>query len=168
MARRATGAAREGRGDVSEIEEILKQVPMDQVAAALGLDPRAAEAATRVVIPALLGGMKANAADPAGAESLATAVAQHDASALGADLDQIDTKDGQRIVDNVFGEQTIAVVAHGGTIAAYLATVLDIHRSLWMTVENTSISVVRLHADGPTVVAVNDCHHLYDPVLGAS
>jgi hypothetical protein len=96
---------------VSEIEEILKQVPMDQVAAALGLDPRAAEAATRVVIPALLGGMKANAADPAGAESLATAVAQHDASALGADLDQIDTKDGQRIVDNVFGEQTIAVVA---------------------------------------------------------
>jgi hypothetical protein len=96
---------------VSEIEEILRQVPMDQVAAALGLDPRAAEAATRVVIPALLGGMKANAADPAGAESLANAVAQHDASALGADLDQIDTTDGQRIVDNVFGEQTIAVVA---------------------------------------------------------
>jgi hypothetical protein len=84
---------------------------MEQVAVALGLDPRAAEAATRVVIPALLGGMRANAADPAGAESLATAVAQHDTSALGADLDQIDTKDGQRIVDNVFGEQTIAVVA---------------------------------------------------------
>ena len=96
---------------MSEIEDILKQVPMDQVAAALGLDPRTAEAATRVVIPALLGGMKANAADPAGAESLATAVAQHDTSALAGDFGQIDTEDGQRIVDNVFGEQTIAVVA---------------------------------------------------------
>jgi probable phosphoglycerate mutase len=62
--------------------------------------------------------------------------------------------------------ETIAVVAHGGTISAYLAHVFDIHRSLWMTVENTSISLVRLHTDGATVVAVNDCHHLYDPVLG--
>ena len=62
--------------------------------------------------------------------------------------------------------ESIAVVAHGGTIGAYLASVLDIHRSLWMTVENTSISLVRIGGPGPTVVAVNDCHHLYDPVLG--
>jgi len=25
---------------------------------------------------------------------------------------------------------------------------------------------VRVSADGPTIVTVNDCHHLYDPVLG--
>ncbi len=62
--------------------------------------------------------------------------------------------------------ESIAVVAHGGAIGAYLASVLGIHRSLWMTVENTSISVVRIADNGPTVVAVNDCHHLYDPVLG--
>ena len=62
--------------------------------------------------------------------------------------------------------ESIAVVAHGGTIGTYLASILGIHRSLWMTVENTSISVVRINDDGPTVVAVNDCHHLYDPVLG--
>lgn len=62
--------------------------------------------------------------------------------------------------------ESIAVVAHGGTIGCYLASVLGIHRSLWMTVENTSISVVRITDAIPTVVTVNDCHHLYDPVLG--
>ena len=52
---------------MSEIDEILNQVPMDQVAAALGVDQSEAEEATRTAIPALLGGMQANAADPAGA-----------------------------------------------------------------------------------------------------
>jgi hypothetical protein len=91
---------------MSEIDEILNQVPMDQVAAALGVDRSEAEEATRTAIPALLGGMQANAADPAGAASLMSAVEQHDPSVLGSGLDQIDTQDGQRIVQNVFGEQT--------------------------------------------------------------
>jgi hypothetical protein len=99
---------------MSEIDEILSQVPMDQVAAALGVDQSEAEEATRTAIPALLGGMQANAADPAGAASLTNAVAQHDTTALGADLDQIDTQDGERIVQNVFGEQTPDVMARLG------------------------------------------------------
>ncbi len=61
--------------------------------------------------------------------------------------------------------QTIAVVAHGGSINAYLAHLLGIHRSLVLTVENTSLTVVRVGASGPTIVTANDCHHLYDPVL---
>ncbi len=61
--------------------------------------------------------------------------------------------------------QTIAVVAHGGSINAYVAHLLGIHRSLVLTVENTSITVVRVGASGPTIVTANDCHHLYDPVL---
>ncbi|MEP6651331.1 MAG: DUF937 domain-containing protein [Lapillicoccus sp.] len=99
---------------MSEIDEILSQVPMDQVAAALGVDQGEAEEATRTAIPALLGGMQANAADPAGAASLTSAVEQHDDSALGADLDQIDTQDGEKIVQNVFGDQTSDVVARLG------------------------------------------------------
>jgi hypothetical protein len=91
---------------MSEIDEILSQVPMDQVAAALGVDRSEAEEATRTAIPALLGGMQANAADPAGAASLMSAVEQHDPAVLGSDLDQIDTQDGQQIVQNVFGAQT--------------------------------------------------------------
>jgi probable phosphoglycerate mutase len=63
--------------------------------------------------------------------------------------------------------QRIAVVVHGGVINAYISHLLDVHRSLWMTVENTSITLVRLHEHAfPTIVSINDCHHLYDPVLG--
>lgn len=72
-----------------------------------------------------------------------------------------------RLADRHRG-QRIAVVAHGGSINAYVSHLLGVHRSLWMTVENTSVTLVRLSpTSGPTVVAVNDCHHLYDPVLGA-
>lgn len=99
---------------MSEIDEILSQVPMDQVAAALGVNQSEAEQATRTAIPALLGGMQANAADPAGAASLMSAVQQHDPSVLGSGLDQIDTHDGQRIVQNVFGEQTPDVMTRLG------------------------------------------------------
>jgi len=73
------------------------------------------------------------------------------------------------VVDRLASEhqgQTIAVVAHGGSINAYVAHLLGTHRSLLFTIENTSITAVRISADGPTIVTVNDCHHLYDPVLG--
>jgi hypothetical protein len=33
-------------------------------------------------------------------------------------------------------------------------------------VEDTSITAVRLGDHGPTVFIANDCHHLYDPILG--
>jgi len=62
--------------------------------------------------------------------------------------------------------RTIAVVAHAGSINAYIAEVMGIHRSLVCSIENTSITVVRVGEHGPTLVAANDCHHLYDPVLG--
>jgi probable phosphoglycerate mutase len=62
--------------------------------------------------------------------------------------------------------QSIAVVCHGGTINAFLAHVLGIHRTMVLTVENTSITTVRIGGHGPTVVTANDCHHLYDPVIG--
>lgn len=65
------------------------------------------------------------------------------------------------------GGQTIAVVCHGGVIGAYLAHVFGIHRTAWLTVENTSISQIRLSPAGPVIVTANDCNHLYDPVLGA-
>jgi probable phosphoglycerate mutase len=63
--------------------------------------------------------------------------------------------------------ERIAVVAHGGVINAYVSHLLDVHRSVWMPVENTSVTVVRLHREAdPTIVSINDCHHLYDPVVG--
>jgi probable phosphoglycerate mutase len=69
--------------------------------------------------------------------------------------------------------RSVAVVSHGGAINAYLAGVLGIRRSLWLTVANTSITVVRIGPPGSGrrarhhVVVAGDCHHLYDPVLTA-
>ena len=59
--------------------------------------------------------------------------------------------------------ETIAVVCHGGVINAFLADVLGTQRSLWMMVENTSITTVKM-ADVISVLTLNDCHHLYDLV----
>jgi probable phosphoglycerate mutase len=55
----------------------------------------------------------------------------------------------------------IAVVCHGGVINAYIAEMLGTRRSLWMMVENTSITTVKLSAT-PSVLTLNDCTHLYD------
>jgi probable phosphoglycerate mutase len=63
-------------------------------------------------------------------------------------------------------EQTVAVVVHGGVINAYLAEVFANPRSFFAAVENTSVTVVRLVDGVPNVIVVNDCNHLYDPVLG--
>jgi probable phosphoglycerate mutase len=63
---------------------------------------------------------------------------------------------------------SIAVVCHSGFINAFLAEVLGIHRSVWVTIENTSITLVRAGAGRRMVVTVNDCHHLYDPALVGS
>jgi 2,3-bisphosphoglycerate-dependent phosphoglycerate mutase len=61
--------------------------------------------------------------------------------------------------------ETIVVVAHGGAINAYLAEILGIERSLFMAVENTSITAVLVGAGHPFVLVANDCSHLYDPVV---
>ena len=56
---------------------------------------------------------------------------------------------------------TIAVVCHGGVINAFLAHVLGTERSLWMMVENTSVTTVNV-SDTVNVIGLNDCSHLYD------
>lgn len=61
---------------------------------------------------------------------------------------------------------SVLVVCHAGVINAYLAEVLGIARSTFTVIENTSVTLVR-HGEGRRIIlAVNDTHHLYDPVLG--
>jgi hypothetical protein len=90
---------------MSAVDDILADIPMDQLAAQLGVDEATAEQATRQAIPALLGGLQANAEDPAGAMSLARALGDHPGELIegGVDLDQVDADDGQKIVSNIFG-----------------------------------------------------------------
>jgi probable phosphoglycerate mutase len=63
---------------------------------------------------------------------------------------------------------SIAVVCHGGVINAVLASIWGAHSSFLIPTENTGITVVRAGASRKIVITVNDCHHLYDPVLGVA
>jgi len=88
----------------------------------------------------------------------------------GAEGDQVFRTRVSNIIHDLAGRhrgQTIAVVVHGGVIGTFLAHALSMPYSLWMTCENTSISKVRIGADGTHVVTVNDTHHLFDPILKA-
>ena len=92
------------------IEDLLNQIPLDQIAGQLGLDPDQARSAAESGLGALMKGMEANAQDPNGAASLAGALSDHsqnDVSSLAA----IDTADGQKIVQNIFGDNTDAVMS---------------------------------------------------------
>jgi hypothetical protein len=96
----------------TDINELISQIPMNQLAQQLGVDEQTAEQATRQALPALLGGMQANAHDPAGAASLSAALGQHDDNLLdgGVDFNQVDTDDGDKIVGNIFGPNREQVV----------------------------------------------------------
>ena len=92
-------------------DEILADIPLSQLASQLGVDEATAEAATRQAIPALLGGLQANAQDPAGAASLAGALGNHSSALVdgGVNLDEVDTADGEKIVGNIFGSNSTQV-----------------------------------------------------------
>jgi hypothetical protein len=104
------GSPEEGT-HVSAVDEILQQIPLSQLAAKLGTDEQTAGAAAQQAIPALLGGLHANAQDPAGAASLEGALGQHSSALVdgGVDLDQVDPAEGQKIVGNIFGGHTDGV-----------------------------------------------------------
>ena len=93
---------------MSNVDDIVAGIPMQSLADQLGVDQGTAESAVRQALPALLGGMQANAADPAGEASLAGALDQHSPDLVtgGVDLDQVDTADGEKIVGHVFGGNT--------------------------------------------------------------
>lgn len=103
---------------MSAADDILGQIPLAQLASQLGVDERTAQQAVRQALPALLGGMQANAQDEGGAASLAEAIGQHDSGLLdgGVDLDQVDTGDGAKIVRHVFGGNTDQVVNQLGSV----------------------------------------------------
>jgi hypothetical protein len=96
---------------MSSIDDILANIPIDSLADQLGVDRATAESAVREALPALVGGMQANASDPQGAASLASAVQSHSPQLVegGVNLDDVDTDDGEKIVGHVFGENTGAV-----------------------------------------------------------
>ncbi|MGD9696555.1 MAG: DUF937 domain-containing protein [Thermoleophilia bacterium] len=110
---------------MSAIDEILSAIPLDQLASRLGTDPDTLSKAAQAALPGLLGGMEANAQDPAGAASLENAIQQHDGALLdgGVNLDDVDASDGEKIVGHVFGgneEQVVSQLSSGGGVSGDL------------------------------------------------
>ena len=100
------------------LDDIIRALPMDQLARQLGTDEATAAQAASMALSALLGGMQANAADPQGAASLQNAIGQHDDDLFGerVDLDRVDTRDGEKISSHIFGSNEDQVVsALGGS-----------------------------------------------------
>jgi hypothetical protein len=99
---------------LTDIHDLLDQIPVDQIAALLGTDTASARAAVETAVPTLLAGMQNNAQAPDGAASLESALAQHQDGLTdgGVDATQVDTADGEKIVSNVFGGQQDQVASH--------------------------------------------------------
>ncbi len=103
---------------MSAVDEILSQVDLNQLAQQVGADPAEVEQAARTALPALLGGLDANAADPAGAASLTEALGQHDGSLIdgGVDLAQVDPAEGEKIAQHIFGDNQDQVLNQLGGV----------------------------------------------------
>lgn len=94
-----------------DLSSLMSQLPVDQIAAQVGASPEETQAAISAALPALVGGLHANAQDPAGAASLASAVDQHDGSLVdNLDAAAVDQNDGAKIVSHIFGQSQDEVV----------------------------------------------------------
>ncbi|GGB85523.1 hypothetical protein N798_17220 [Knoellia flava TL1] len=90
---------------MAAVDDILQSLPLDRLAQQVGADPQEVQQAAQAALPALLGGLQANAQDPGGASSIVEALGQHDDDLLqgGVDLDQVDQQDGEKIASHIFG-----------------------------------------------------------------
>lgn len=93
-----------------DINELLQDIPIGDIAAQFGLDEATAKQAVTQALPGLLGGMAVNASSEEGATKLTAALKKHEGAKLKG-LDSVDTADGQKIVKHVLGdkEQDVAL-----------------------------------------------------------
>ena len=105
---------------MSALDDILGALPADAISQQVGASPDDVRAAAAAVLPALLGGLQANASDPSGADSILEALGQHQDDLLsgGADLSAINERDGQAITNHIFGDREEDVVNRLGEVPA--------------------------------------------------
>ena len=87
-----------------DIDEILKQVPIGDIAQKLGVSEDVARQAVQEGGAALLGGLAKNAETEEGSSAIEAALAKHDGFSGAASVNDIDEADGQKIVSHVFGD----------------------------------------------------------------
>ncbi|WP_460798962.1 DUF937 domain-containing protein [Microbacterium sp. GXF0217] len=92
------------------IEDILRQVPIDDIAAKLGVSPAEAKKAVEEGGAVLLGGLAKNAQSSEGSAAIENALRKHE-GATPAKVDDIDQADGDKIVKHVLGDKQAEVTA---------------------------------------------------------
>lgn len=96
---------------MADLNALLDQIPIGDIAKQLGIDEDVAEAAVKQVLPGLVGGLAANAKrDEKSATMLRNTLAHHN-KGTPKSIKEVDTEDGKKIVRNVFGENEDAVVS---------------------------------------------------------
>lgn len=103
------------------VEEILAQIPADDLANRLGTDPETAMDAARKALPALLGGLDQEVRTGKGEALGLAALQDHDEGLLDGPnpLAAVDIGDGEKILGHMFGDQVGDVEQRlGGTSSA--------------------------------------------------
>jgi len=96
---------------MADLNALLDQIPVGEIAKQLGIDEDTAEAAVKQVLPGLVGGLAANAKrDEKSATALQNALKHHN-KGTPKSIKDIDTEDGKKIVKNVFGANEDVVVS---------------------------------------------------------
>ncbi len=115
---------------MSDLDGLINLIPIGDIAKKLGVDESIARAAVAVAVPAIVGGLAANASSASGAKKLESALGHHEK--VVTNLDEIDTADGEKIVKHVFGNKADDVAAAAGAkaggpdIGAIVAQILPI------------------------------------------
>jgi len=92
-------------------DDILKSLPVDEIAAKLGVEPSVARQAIREGGATILTGLQRNATTPEGSQAILKAVDKH-SDTIGegtVDVEGVDTADGEKILRHIFGDQQNAV-----------------------------------------------------------
>ncbi|TCJ30084.1 DUF937 domain-containing protein [Nocardioides jejuensis] len=95
---------------MSDLDALLASLPIDSLAAQTGESPDAVRQAAGVALPALLGGLHANA-EGGGLGSLLEALSQHE----GGDGTQVDAAEGAQIASHIFGANQEQVINQLGS-----------------------------------------------------
>ena len=95
---------------MADLNALLDQIPVGDIAKQLGIDEDVAKAAVKQVLPGLVGGLAANANDEKGQETLKNVLKHHN-KGIAKSVKDVDTEDGEKIVRNVFGPNKDAVVS---------------------------------------------------------
>lgn len=104
----------------NDLDALLGQVPIADIAQKLGVDETTALAAVKQTLPGLLGGMAVNAQSNDGQQKLVGALSRHTPQSGKISLEAIDEADGKKIVKHVLGEKEGAVANALGAQAGNL------------------------------------------------